>query len=187
VRRSKLPSSVRNRLSSVPRSGPAHRDGLRSCCAESSIEFTRNLGRLADIFRRCLEKKPLLRVEKDGYPLTWSLLAFAAAQDILLLPSAAEPLISPNTRRGEEPRLLPVPVVRPGVDQPPPGRGEGERESDMGRSSNGVDAAGIGGREGGRTKVPEGTEELVPRPLSESAGLSLSIIRGWMTAEDRRR
>lgn len=39
-----------------------------------------NVGKLVDIFLACLEKKPLFRVEKDGYPLTSSLLAFAFAQ-----------------------------------------------------------------------------------------------------------
>jgi len=38
-----------------------------------------NLGKLLEIFRACLEKNPLLRVEKDGYPFTSSLLAFAEA------------------------------------------------------------------------------------------------------------
>lgn len=39
-----------------------------------------NVGRLVDIFLAFLEKKPLFLVEKDGYPLTSSLLAFAFAQ-----------------------------------------------------------------------------------------------------------
>jgi hypothetical protein len=34
--------------------------------------------------RFCREKKPLLRVEKEGYLRTSSLLAFAAAQDMPL-------------------------------------------------------------------------------------------------------
>lgn len=39
-----------------------------------------NVGRLVDIFLACREKKPLFLVEKDGYPFTSSLLAFALAQ-----------------------------------------------------------------------------------------------------------
>ena len=47
------------------------------------MELSLNRGRLAEIFLRCLEKKPLFRVEKEGYPFTRSLLAFAAIQEAL--------------------------------------------------------------------------------------------------------
>lgn len=73
------------------------------------------------------EKKPLFLVEKDGYPRTSSLFALAAAHEIPLGPN----------RFGDKKPLcgveLPLPVVRPGLDHPPPaGWGEGDRERDMG-------------------------------------------------------
>lgn len=40
-------------------------------------------GNVDDIFLFDLEKKPSFFVEKLGYPLDWSLLAFAAAQEML--------------------------------------------------------------------------------------------------------
>ena len=76
---------------------------------------------------------------------------------------------SPNVRPGLEPRLLPV--VRPGVDQPPPGRGDGARESDMGEWP-GVGVAGTGER------CVFGTDELMA---------VLSGIISGLTAEERRR
>ena len=58
------------------------------------------VGRLVDIFLACLEKKPLFLVEKDGYPLTSSLLAFAFAQVTLSLPDEPFVDISPNVFLG---------------------------------------------------------------------------------------
>lgn len=71
------------------------------------------------------EKKPLFLVEKDGYPLTRSLFAFAAAQEIPLGPRVRG---EKTLVRGVE---LPLPGVRPGLAHPPPGWGDGERERDI--------------------------------------------------------
>jgi hypothetical protein len=78
------------------------------------------------ILRFDLEKNPLFLVENDGYPRTSSLFARAAAHDMPLGPSE---LGERKPLRGVE---VPLPGVRPGLDHPPPGWGEGDRERDMG-------------------------------------------------------
>lgn len=94
------------------------------------------------------EKKPLFLVEKDGYPRTSSLFALAAAHEIPLGPNGfgdKKPLC------GVE---LPLPVVRPGLDHPPPaGWGEGDRERDMGGD---FEFTGVSGRrvKGARAQLP---------------------------------
>ena len=91
-----------------------------------------NVGRLVDIFLACLEKKPLFLVEKDGYPLTSSLLAFALAQ--VTFSPLDEPLVctSPYSFLGLAlPLTLSYGLVSPGLDHPPPLLGDGERDKDI--------------------------------------------------------
>ena len=77
---------------------------------------------MAEIWRFEREKKPLLRVAKDGYPRTSSLLAFADAQEVLLDTLAG---VRSSLLRGVE---RPLWGGSDGVDQPlpPSGRGEGD-------------------------------------------------------------
>ena len=91
-----------------------------------------NVGRLVDIFLACLEKKPLFLVEKDGYPLTSSLLAFAFAQ--VTLSPLDRPFVckSPYVFLGLAfPLTLSKGLVSPGLDHPPPLLGDGERDKDI--------------------------------------------------------
>ncbi|KAJ5641274.1 hypothetical protein N7490_005274 [Penicillium lividum] len=132
IRSSKTPAKTRARprrinipsVANGPR--PPERHCARPCASLSTYppapDRPRKLGNLAEILCFCLEKNPLLRVEKDGYPRTSSLFAFAAAQDI------------PGDLEGEYPRgvVVPLPGAKPGLDHPPPGWGEGDRDSDMG-------------------------------------------------------
>ena len=73
-----------------------------------------------------------MRVEKDGYPRTSSDFTFAAAQEI---PPGAS-----DEGEGEKPRgvEVPLPGVKPGLDHPPPGLGEGDRERDIDVLGGGV-------------------------------------------------
>lgn len=80
------------------------------------------VGRLSLIFLTCLAKKPWPRVEKPL--LTASLLALAVAHETPPLDSAYGFL--GDMRPSREPSL------RPGLAQPPPRKGEGERDRDMG-------------------------------------------------------
>jgi hypothetical protein len=57
-----------------------------------------NRGNVDDIFLFDLEKKPSFRVEKLGYALDWSLLALAAAQEMLF---EAYPFMSLGVLLGE--------------------------------------------------------------------------------------
>lgn len=80
------------------------------------------LGRLWLIFLTCLAKKPWPRVEKPL--LTASLFALAVAHE-------TPPLDSAYGFLGEM-RPSREPSFRPGLAQPPPLKGDGERERDMG-------------------------------------------------------
>lgn len=81
-----------------------------------------NRGRLLDIRRMCRVKKPWFWVEKDGYPFIPTVL-------ILLSQGVEAPLDAEKPLLGlDRPLVL---MVRPGLAQPPPGIGEGLRESDI--------------------------------------------------------
>lgn len=103
------------------------------------------LGRLCDNLLAFLEKKPLFLVEKDGYPLISSLFACAEAHVTLLLlvpPLALKGNSPPYGFRGLDfPLTLSNGVVSPGLDQPPPLLGEGDRDKD-------ISAAGVPGMGG---------------------------------------
>lgn len=73
---------------------------------------------------RWREKKPLLRVENDGYPRTSSLFAFAAAHEM-------PPGVPGDIEPGDRPLggTVPLAGTSAGLDHPPPGRGEGDRDS----------------------------------------------------------
>ena len=108
-----------------------------------------NVGRLVDILLACLEKKPLFLVENDGYPLISSLRAFADAQVMFSPLALAEPFIctSPYVFLGLDfPLTFSYGLVNPGLAQPPPLLGDGERDNDI-VPCNGV--AGIGGSDWG--------------------------------------
>jgi hypothetical protein len=76
-----------------------------------------------EIFCRCREKKPLFRVENDGYPRTSSLFALAAAHEML-------PGVAGDNAPGDGPfgNAVPLAGMSPGLDHPPPGWGEGDRD-----------------------------------------------------------
>ena len=103
------------------------------------------LGRLCDNFLAFLEKNPLFLVENEGYRLISSRLASADAHVTLL------PLVPPLAVKGNSltkgflgldlPLAFSNGVVSPGLDQPPPLLGEGDRDRDM--SAAGV--PGMGG------------------------------------------
>ena len=128
----------------------------------------------------CLLKKPLLRVENDGYPLTSSLFAFALAHVTLPLP-LAPPFIpkSGYIFLGEDrPLILSKLLVRPGLAHPPPALGEGDRDNDM---SSGV--AGIGGT--GRVEPRAVSPDVAP--VSEAAERLRSSGMRVFTLDERRR
>ena len=86
-----------------------------------------------EILCRCREKKPLLRVENDGYPRTSSLFALASAHGML-----------PGVPGNNEPRdgllgdVVPLPGMRVGLDQPPPEWGEGDRDKVIAMTLNNI-------------------------------------------------
>ena len=131
--------------------------------------------------RACLLKKPLLRVEKDGYPLTSSLFAFALAHVTLPLPLA--PPLMPRSGYiflgDDRPLILSKLLVKPGLAQPPSALGEGERDNDI---SSGV--AGIDGR--GNVEPRAVSPDVAP--LSEEAAEWLSSGgTSVFTLDERRR
>lgn len=64
-----------------------------------------------------------MRVVNDGYPRTSSLFALAAAHEMLPgVPGGIEPGDGPF---GD---TVPLPGISPGLDHPPPWRGEGDRD-----------------------------------------------------------
>ena len=129
-----FPTKVLNLSNLLPPLG-YHRPRPSFSLSEKSPRPPRlNLGKLLDIFRACLLKNPVFRVEKEGYPLTSSLLAFALAQVTLPLPLAALPFMykSGYVFLGDDrPPIELKSLVRPGLDHPPPARGEGDRDSDI--------------------------------------------------------
>lgn len=90
--------------------------------------------------------------------------------------------------------MAPLPGVRPGLDHPPPGKGEGDRESVMGDGSGFDGVPGIGVRVVGRTELgPAGRPEVLPWPQDGSRGCccdgcdSLTRRRGGTEVDERRR
>jgi hypothetical protein len=88
--------------------------------------------------------------------------------------------------------VAPLPGVRPGLDHPPPGNGEGDRESVMGDGSGFAGVPGIGVRVAGRTELgPAGRPEVLPSPQDESRCCcvcgSLTRRRGGTEVDERRR
>lgn len=111
-------------------------------------------------------KKPLFCVENDGYPLTPSVLAFADSHVTLLPPFAP---------RYDFPGLdlpLPYELFNPGLAHPPPGLGDGLRDSDIGMFG----VPGIG-------SSVDRPEEKFESPYP----LSMARPEGTVVAEDRRR
>jgi hypothetical protein len=93
-------------------------------------------GRLAEILRMCFPKKPELASWYAGYPLTWWLLAWAEAQVTLwfwLYDVTGVVLL-----------LWAKLALSPGLAQPPPRFGEGDRESDMVRVYKFLDGLCVG-------------------------------------------
>ena len=91
IRHMSLPTYVRNRPVLLLFIG-GHLPRPSFSLSEKSLRpLILNVGRLVEIFRACLEKKPWFLVENDGYPFTSSLLAFADAQ--VTLSPLAEPFI----------------------------------------------------------------------------------------------
>jgi hypothetical protein len=136
-----------------------------------------NLGKLLEIFRACLEKNPLLRVEKEGYPFTSSLRAFAEAQVTPFV--EGPPLIckSPYAFLGEDlPLKVSYGLVKPGLDHPPPALGEGDRDNDMSEPS-------LAGCDFGGTLNTGRCAEDAPRRLAFSAPRDPD---GALTLDDRR-
>lgn len=72
---------------------------------------------------RWREKKPPLRVANDGYPRTSSLFALAAAHE-------TPPGVPGDIESGDGPfgDTVPLAGTSPGLDHPPPGWGEGDRD-----------------------------------------------------------
>lgn len=122
--------SIPNAASGPRPPTPPGRRCARPCPSFSLSTYPRacprKLGNRAEILCFWREKNPELRVEKAGYPRTSSLFALAAAHD--MPPGARE------ARDGEYPRgvEVPLPGVRPGLDHPPPGWGEGDRDRAIG-------------------------------------------------------
>lgn len=139
-------------------------------------------GKLLDIVLACLLKNPVFLVENEGYPLTSSVLAFALAHvtlPLLLTP----PFVyrSGYAFLGEDlPPIDPNSLLKPGLAQPPPARGEGDRDNDIS-----VDAA-LGMVE----SRPEPPRPLRPdvAPMSRLEILSSSSLAGYcFVLEDLRR
>lgn len=90
--------------------------------------------------------------------------------------------------------MAPLPGVRPGLDHPPPGKGEGDRESVMGDGSGFEGVPGIGVRVVGRTELgPAGRPEVLPWPQEGVSRdccwccCSLTRRSGGMEVDERRR
>lgn len=83
-------------------------------------------------FRLDREKNPSFLVEKLGYPITASLLAFAEAH------------VTPLELPFVFPYLDGECSFKPGVDQPPSGRGDGERDNDIVPDSGSAGVPGMG-------------------------------------------
>ena len=110
-----------------------------------------NLGRLWEICRACLEKKPLFLVENDGYPLISSLLAFAEDHVTPFDPGPPFVYTSEYPLRGEErPLMVSNGLVKPGLAHPPPALGDGDRDRDM---SSLAGVPGIVGNDCARTRA----------------------------------
>lgn len=75
--------------------------------------------------------------------------------------------------------------VRPGLDQPPPGCGEGDRDSDMGERSDAAGVPGMAGS-GARAKVPADRPDEVPS-ISRAGDDCCRRRIGRLTEERRRR
>ena len=127
--------------------------------------------------RTCLLKNPVFLVENEGYPLTSSAFAFALAHVTLPL-LLAPPFVyrSGYAFLGEDlPPMEPNSLLSPGLAQPPPARGEGDRDNDMSLD-------GVPGMVGSR---PE------PRPLRLRSRIGMlsnsSFERDCFVLEDLRR
>lgn len=102
-----------------------------------------NVGKLVESFLACLEKNPLFLVENDGYPLISSVRAAADCQVTPWLPADPFAVISPCVFRGLDlPLMLSYWLVSPGLDQPPPLLGEGDRDNDMMLGVPGIGGSG---------------------------------------------
>ena len=120
--------------------------------------------------------KPLPCVENDGYPLTPLLLALADSQVTLVAP----PLAPYDFAGLDRPLTVAYGFASPGLDHPPPGRGDGLRESDMGPFGlPGFGVPGIGGRVCALREVGDVYESLSV-PCRDK-------LCGTLEAEDRRR
>ena len=115
-RRTKSPEKPKNPRPEV--SARRHFGPWSSLSLYSCEERRHRPGKRAKIFCRCLEKKPLFRVEKEGYPRTSSLFALAVAQEIPFGENVPGVAVSD-------------PEMSPGLDHPPPGRGEGDLDKAM--------------------------------------------------------
>lgn len=89
IRLMTFPRNVFNLSSLLPLLGYDRPRPSFSLSEKSRLPPILNLGKLLDILRACLLKKPVFCVENDGYPFTSSLFAFALAHVTFPLPLAA--------------------------------------------------------------------------------------------------
>ena len=147
------PSKVLSRLAFPPPWFGCHRPRPSFSFSAKFFDLPKlKLGRLLEtvleMFLACLEKKPLFRVENDGYPLTSSLLAFADAQVTPPPPEFPFAYISPYPFRGDDlPLAESKGSAKPGLDHPPPRLGDGDLDNDMSSS-------GVPGRDENGSSVP---------------------------------
>jgi hypothetical protein len=79
-------------------------------------------------------------------------------------------------------------VFSPGLDHPPPGKGEGDRDRDIGDAKGSAGVPGIGARvEVGWARLPATRPEVLPWALLASDDSSLTRRSGDTLDEDRRR
>ena len=139
-----------------------------------------NVGRLEEILLACREKNPLFLVENEGYPLICSLLALAVAQ--VTFSELADPFIciSPYPFLGLDfPLTLSYGLVKPGLDQPPPLLGDGDRDNDI--FEYGV--PGIGGND----EPPVGRPDAAPERSFDLCVCRFSGLGEGLRTDDVRR
>ncbi|KAK2764547.1 hypothetical protein FQN54_009242 [Arachnomyces sp. PD_36] len=160
-----------------PSPEPRHRPRPNFSSSRASRGAIVNRGSDAEIFLLDREKNPVFLVSNDGYAFTRLLWLFAAAHDFALPPLLVTP------KPGLDRPLCGLYGAKPGLDHPPPGRGEGDLDNDMYDDATGAFGVPGMGLRGARPKV--GPDEL-PHSLGTYED-SWRFKPGGGTVEDDRR